>query len=181
MTGADMYRAGCPPGRIPAAARLRVPDRETALSGAGRGCAEGSDGRRVGRGSRLEWREGFDDTRAMRELWELTAAEAARLIRERAISPEDLLKACVARIDATEPSVRAWVHLDREAALRAAGERAQEASEGRILGALHGVPVALKDIFDASGLVTTAGAARSPTGGPRQTRPRWRGSADRAR
>jgi Asp-tRNA(Asn)/Glu-tRNA(Gln) amidotransferase A subunit family amidase len=95
----------------------------------------------------------------MRELWDLTATEAVRLIRGRAISPEDLLKACLARIAATEPVVRAWVHLDREAALRAAGERAHEAAEGRLVGAVHGVPVALKDIFDASGLVTTAGAA----------------------
>lgn len=94
----------------------------------------------------------------MRELHELTAAEAARLIRARAISAEDLLAACLARIEVAEPAVRAWVHLDREGARRAARERAQEAGEGRLLGALHGVPVALKDIFDASGLVTTAGA-----------------------
>jgi Asp-tRNA(Asn)/Glu-tRNA(Gln) amidotransferase A subunit family amidase len=94
----------------------------------------------------------------MRDLDELTAAEAARLIRARSISPEDLLLACLGRIDALEPTVRAFVLLDREAALRAARERTREAEEGRGLGALHGVPVALKDIFDASGLVTTAGA-----------------------
>jgi Asp-tRNA(Asn)/Glu-tRNA(Gln) amidotransferase A subunit family amidase len=120
---------------------------------------EGFDPPAGGLRARLEWRGAFDDTRAMRELWELTASEGARLIRGRAISPEDLLKACLARIDATEARICAWVHLDREAALRAARERAHEAAEGRLVGALHGVPVALKDIFDASGLVTTAGAA----------------------
>ncbi len=68
------------------------------------------------------------------------------------------MEACLARIEATEPKVKAWVHLDRDAALRVARQRAVEAAEGRLLGPLHGVPVALKDIFDAAGLVTTAGA-----------------------
>ncbi len=90
---------------------------------------------------------------------ELTAAEAARLVRAGELSPLDLVEALIERIEQTEPRVRAWVHLDRTGALRAARERAAEAAEGRILGPLHGVPVALKDIFDAGGLVTTAGAA----------------------
>jgi len=94
----------------------------------------------------------------MQELHDLTAAEAARLIRGRTVSPEDLLQACLQRIDGAEPVVGAWVHIDRDGAIRAARERAQDAIEGRITGALHGVPVALKDIFDAAGLVTTAGA-----------------------
>jgi Asp-tRNA(Asn)/Glu-tRNA(Gln) amidotransferase A subunit family amidase len=50
------------------------------------------------------------------------------------------------------------VHLDRERALTTARQREREAREGRFLGALHGVPFALKDIFDAAGLPTTAGA-----------------------
>jgi aspartyl-tRNA(Asn)/glutamyl-tRNA(Gln) amidotransferase subunit A len=92
------------------------------------------------------------------DLIDLTAAEAARRIRRGAVSPVDLLQACLARIDAVEPTVRAWVHCDRAGALRAARERQAEAREGCFLGPLHGVPVALKDIFDAAGLVTTAGA-----------------------
>ena len=88
----------------------------------------------------------------------LSAAEAARRIRAGELSPVDLLSACLARIEATEPVVRAWVHLDGEAALRVARERETEAREGRFLGPLHGVPVALKDIFDAAGLPTRAGA-----------------------
>lgn len=87
-----------------------------------------------------------------------SAAEAARRIRAGELSPVDLLTACLARIEATEPVVRAWVHLDGEAALRVARERETEAREGRFLGPLHGVPVALKDIFDAAGLPTLAGA-----------------------
>jgi len=94
----------------------------------------------------------------MSELSELTAAEAARLIRGRTLSPVALLEACLRQIEAREARVRAWVCLDRESALRVAREREVEAADGRIVGALHGVPVALKDIFDAAGLVTTAGA-----------------------
>jgi len=94
----------------------------------------------------------------MADLHALGAAEAARRIRAGELSPLDLVAACLARIDATEPIVGAWVHVDRDAALRSAREREIEAREGRLLGPLHGVPVALKDIFDTAGLVTTAGA-----------------------
>jgi len=94
----------------------------------------------------------------MSDFHTLGAAEAARRIRAGTLSPVDLLTACLARIDKVEPSVQAWVLLDRDAALRVARERETEAREGRFVGALHGVPVALKDIFDAAGLPTCAGA-----------------------
>jgi aspartyl-tRNA(Asn)/glutamyl-tRNA(Gln) amidotransferase subunit A len=100
-------------------------------------------------------------------LHDLTATGAARLIRTGAVNPVALLEACLARIDACDPEIRAWVHLDREGAVRAAEERAWEAERGRWGGALHGVPVAFKDIFDVAGLPTTAGAGpfahRTPT------------------
>ena len=51
------------------------------------------------------------------------------------------------------------MHLDREGALRTARERAAEAAAGAFHGPLHGVPVALKDIFDVAGMPTRAGAA----------------------
>jgi len=94
----------------------------------------------------------------MGDLHDLGAVEAARAIRSGALSPVDLLSACLDRIDAVDPVVMAWVHLDREGALTAARQREREARGGRFLGALHGVPLALKDIFDAAGLPTTAGA-----------------------
>jgi Asp-tRNA(Asn)/Glu-tRNA(Gln) amidotransferase A subunit family amidase len=94
----------------------------------------------------------------MADLNDVTAAEAARRIRSGALSPSNLLAACLKRIDALEPTLKAWVHLDRDAAARVAVQRDIEAREGRFMGPLHGVPVALKDIYDAAGLVTTAGA-----------------------
>jgi aspartyl-tRNA(Asn)/glutamyl-tRNA(Gln) amidotransferase subunit A len=94
----------------------------------------------------------------MPELHDLTAAEAARRIRAGSLTATALVEACLRRIDAIEPAVGAWVHLDREGALATARARDAEAAAGRWMGALHGVPVALKDIFDAAGYVTTAGA-----------------------
>ena len=91
-------------------------------------------------------------------MYELGAAEAARRIRAGTLSPSNLLAACLKRTDAVEPAVAAWVRLDRDAAARVAVQRDIEAREGRFMGALHGVPIALKDIFDAAGVPTTAGA-----------------------
>ena len=92
------------------------------------------------------------------DLFDLTAADAARQIRDGAVSPVALLEACLDRIDACEPEIRAWVHVDRKGAMRAARERTWEAEQGRWAGALHGVPVAIKDIIDVAGIPTTAGA-----------------------
>ena len=91
-------------------------------------------------------------------MYELGAAEAARRIRAGTLSPSNLLAACLKRIDATEPAVGAWVRLDRDAAARVAVQRDIEAREGRFMGPLHGVPIALKDVFDAAGVPTAAGA-----------------------
>jgi len=90
--------------------------------------------------------------------YELGAAEAARRIRAGTLSPSNLLAACLKRTDAVEPAVAAWVRLDRDAAARVAVQRDIEAREGRFMGPLHGVPIALKDVFDAAGVPTTAGA-----------------------
>jgi len=94
----------------------------------------------------------------MAAMFELGASEAARRIRAGALSPSNLVATCLKRIDATEPAVGAWVRLDRDAAARVAVQRDIEAREGRYMGPLHGVPIALKDIFDAAGVPTTSGA-----------------------
>ena len=94
----------------------------------------------------------------MSDLAELSASEAARRIRAGSMSPVDLLAACLERVDKLEPAVQAWVTLDREAAMRAARGRApRRRAPDASCGALHGVPVALKDIFDVAGLPTRAG------------------------
>src|SRR5439155_11296040 len=62
------------------------------------------------------------------------------------------------RIRALNGGVQAWVHVDDKGALAAARERAEEAKRSTVRGPVHGIPVAVKDIFHVAGLPTTAGA-----------------------
>lgn len=94
----------------------------------------------------------------MTELHDLTATEAAAQIQAGQLSPVELVRALLARIERLEPELRAWVTLDAEGALEAARAAEQTARRGGSeLGPLHGVPIALKDIYYVKGLPTTAG------------------------
>jgi Asp-tRNA(Asn)/Glu-tRNA(Gln) amidotransferase A subunit family amidase len=86
----------------------------------------------------------------------LTVAQAARAIRQKELTPLELVESLLARTDALEPSLLAWVYLDREAALSDAEARTAEAQAGGDLGPLHGVPIGLKDIYYTAGIPTTA-------------------------
>jgi len=101
------------------------------------------------------------------ELISLTATEAAAQIASRAVTAETLTRACLARIAVRDVDVHAFVHLSPEHAIRQARERDREQGEGRPLGPLHGVPVAVKDIFDTSDFPTENGwrlhRGRKPT------------------
>ena len=95
----------------------------------------------------------------MTELHDLTVAAAARAIREREVSAEELMSALLARCSELEPLLRVWVTLDGDAAIAAARLRDRElASEGP-RGPLHGVPVGVKDIYYTRGVKTTACSA----------------------
>ena len=93
----------------------------------------------------------------MTELHDLTAAEAARLIRERTLSPVELVDALLRRIERSQPVLKTFVTVDADGARAAARAAEQAVSDGRPLRPLHGVPFAAKDIYDAAGLPTTAG------------------------
>lgn len=88
----------------------------------------------------------------------LTAMEAAERIAGGEMSSEDYVDACLARIAALEDSVHAFAHLDPELALAQARARDERRRDGRPLGALHGVPVAIKDIFDTADYKTECGS-----------------------
>jgi aspartyl-tRNA(Asn)/glutamyl-tRNA(Gln) amidotransferase subunit A len=94
-----------------------------------------------------------------RDLASLDATRAAALIADGALSPVDLVESCLARIAAHDAHVQAWVRVDEAGARATARERDAEARAGRRRGPLHGVPVAVKDIFHVAGMVTTCGAA----------------------
>ena len=96
----------------------------------------------------------------------LSATDAARAIRDGAITAEQLTEACLARIREMEPQVQAWHFLDPQHALAQARALDEQRREGRPLGALHGVPVGIKDIMDTADMPTEDGtvlhAGRTP-------------------
>ncbi|CAM4134194.1 amidase [Palleronia rufa] len=89
---------------------------------------------------------------------DVDATEARRMIGAKALSPVELVKGCLARIEAVDRPLNGVVAIDSEAALSAA--RAAEAAvmAGEALGPLHGLPVGIKDLADTKGLRTTYGS-----------------------
>ncbi len=89
----------------------------------------------------------------MSELYELSLSEAAEALQKRAISALELTRACLARIQATEPLLNACVSLRDEEALAEAGRL--DAAGPDPAKALWGVPVSLKDLICLRGSATT--------------------------
>ena len=87
--------------------------------------------------------------------FQLSACEAAHRIATGSLTSEDLVSSCLERIHARESTIHAWVYLDEAAALQQARER--DASPAR--GALHGVPIAVKDIIHTADMPTGFGTA----------------------
>jgi aspartyl-tRNA(Asn)/glutamyl-tRNA(Gln) amidotransferase subunit A len=92
--------------------------------------------------------------------------EMASGIISGSVDPVELVESYFDRIDAVEDSVHAWATPDREGALTQARARALEAKDGHIRGALHGVPMAVKDVIDVAGLPTRAYSPTRATIGP---------------
>src|SRR5215510_7818370 len=94
-----------------------------------------------------------------RDLCFIPATELVRLYRARKTSPLEVMEAVLARIDAVNPAVNAYVTVARESAL--AGARRATRMLGRRaarLPLLHGVPVSIKDLFATKGIRTTWGS-----------------------
>ncbi len=94
----------------------------------------------------------------MTDLNLLTAAEAARLIKDGQISSEELVQDCLDRIAAVDDTVQAWTHLDPGYALEQARMSDEHRRSGAPVGSLHGVPVGIKDIFDTFDFPTECGS-----------------------
>lgn len=90
-------------------------------------------------------------------LCQLTAAEARSQIAGGRLTSVDLVKACLDRIMETDEGIGAWAQVDAMGALEQAEQLDDIRRKGNALGALHGVPVGLKDIFDVKGLPTECG------------------------
>lgn len=86
------------------------------------------------------------------------ATELARLFRARKVSPLEVMQSVLARIDAVNPRVNAYVTVARDSALRAARQATRALRRGATLPALHGIPVSIKDLTPTKGIRTTWGS-----------------------
>jgi aspartyl-tRNA(Asn)/glutamyl-tRNA(Gln) amidotransferase subunit A len=86
----------------------------------------------------------------------LTLAEAAQQIRTRQLSPLELTRECLARIERLNPTLNAFITVTAEPALEQARQAEAEIMAGRWRGPLHGIPIGLKDLLDTAGVRTTA-------------------------
>jgi Asp-tRNA(Asn)/Glu-tRNA(Gln) amidotransferase A subunit family amidase len=98
----------------------------------------------------------------------LTATDAAAEIARGAVSAEDYARACLARIEALDGEIRAFVHLDREHVLAQARALDERRTLGHPLGPLHGIPVAIKDIIDTADYPTELGSPLAAGRRPRR-------------
>jgi aspartyl-tRNA(Asn)/glutamyl-tRNA(Gln) amidotransferase subunit A len=89
-------------------------------------------------------------------LHELTVQDAARLIGAGDLSPMTYLEACLDRIAAVDPRVRAWSYLDIQEARAQAEVLAAEARTGRLRGPLHGIPTGVKEEFAVRNMPDTS-------------------------
>ena len=90
------------------------------------------------------------------ELYFLTIAEAAKLLKSKALSPVELTQAILSRIDDIDPRLDSYLLVTRDEALHQAQDAEQEIMAGRWRGPLHGIPYGLKDIIETAGIRTTA-------------------------
>lgn len=93
----------------------------------------------------------------MKDLTTLSATDAATLIADGRLASVDLVKACLDKIAQTDGPLQAWAFVDTEGALVRAAEMDRIRKAGGPLGALHGVPVGLKDIIDTKEMPTARG------------------------
>jgi len=93
-----------------------------------------------------------------RDLCFTPATELARLYRARKVSPLEVMQAVLARIDAVNPQVNAYVTIARESALAAARQATAALRRRADLPPLHGVPVSIKDLTSTKGIRTTWGS-----------------------
>ena len=83
-------------------------------------------------------------------------AEISKLIRQKKVSPIEITKACLRRIELLNPKLNAFITVTAEQALKDAKLAETEIRTGKWKGPLHGIPIALKDNIDTAGILTTA-------------------------
>jgi aspartyl-tRNA(Asn)/glutamyl-tRNA(Gln) amidotransferase subunit A len=94
----------------------------------------------------------------MTDLHYLTIAETAELIRTKKLSPVELTDALLKRIATYQPQLAAYITVTADLARAQAKQAEQEIVQGKYRGPLHGIPFALKDIYNTKGILTSGGS-----------------------
>ncbi|MEO2142156.1 MAG: amidase [bacterium] len=92
------------------------------------------------------------------EICYMSAGDLSKLVQSKEISPVEIIEAHLTRIDATEPVLNSFITLLADQARKAARKAEKDIQAGRYKGPLHGIPVALKDLYNTGGVRTTSGS-----------------------
>ena len=92
------------------------------------------------------------------ELCYMSAGDLSTLIRDKQVSPVEVIDAHLSRIEATEPTLNSFITLLPDHARDAARRAESQIQAGNYRGPLHGIPVGLKDLFNTAGVRTTSGS-----------------------
>jgi aspartyl-tRNA(Asn)/glutamyl-tRNA(Gln) amidotransferase subunit A len=95
---------------------------------------------------------------AATNLYHLTIHEASELLRTQQLSPVELTQAFLDRIEATDDQLHSYINVLKDQALADARLAEAEIQRGDYKGRLHGIPFALKDLYDTAGVTTTSGS-----------------------
>src|SRR5215208_3576731 len=95
--------------------------------------------------------------RALKGTGYTTLQHLAKLIQTQKVSPVEVVKACLKRIEDLNPKLNAFITILADQARDQAQEAEAQIKAGKWLGPLHGIPVGIKDFFDTAGIKTTAG------------------------
>ena len=90
--------------------------------------------------------------------YELSIATAARRLRDGSLTAVDLTESVLQRIIETEPDLNAYITVTDDLAIEQAALADAELQTGRDRGPLHGIPFAVKDVYDTADIITTAGS-----------------------
>jgi len=91
-------------------------------------------------------------------LTRLSALALGQMIRDLDVSPVEVINACLERIGSLDKRINAFIRVFNEAAISDAKKAQDEIMSGHWRGPLHGVPFAVKDLFDTAGAPATAGS-----------------------
>lgn len=85
--------------------------------------------------------------------------EVTEQLKKRAVSPVELTRDCLQRIEKLNSTLNAFITITADSAMSQARQAEEEIQRGQWRGPLHGIPLALKDIIDTAGIRTTAASA----------------------